>query len=73
MKHNFEDGKYTVEFDRGTLKALRNGEPWRDLTGDKLVYVMLAEVDRLRAEAIQRDYELTEYLRLKRNTVTILE
>lgn len=32
-----EDGKYTLIVGCGTLQALRHGEPWRDLTGDKLV------------------------------------
>jgi hypothetical protein len=52
MRHDFEGGKYTVEFDeqKGTLVALRYGEPWRELVGDKLVLVMLQEVDALREE-----------------------
>jgi len=32
-----EDGKYTLILDGGNMQALRHGEPWRDLTGDKLV------------------------------------
>lgn len=52
MKHDFCDGKYTVINDGGILQALRHGEPWgRDLVGDNLVYWMLVEVDRLKAEA----------------------
>lgn len=52
MEHSFGDGKYTVKFHPdGKLTALRNGEPWdRDLTGDKLVYCMLSEVDKLKGE-----------------------
>lgn len=38
------DGKYTVTNDRGKLSATRHGEPWRDLTGDNLVYWMLVEI-----------------------------
>lgn len=47
MKRNFDGGKYTVTFDEqtGRLSALRNGEPWRDLAGDKLVLSMLQRVD----------------------------
>lgn len=51
MRHNFNDGKYTVINDNGNLTALRHGEPWgRDLTGDNLVYWMLVEVDTLKAQ-----------------------
>lgn len=45
------DGKYTVilgEF--GEVHALRYGEPWRDLTGDKLVYCLAVELQSLRDE-----------------------
>ena len=57
MQQDYEDGKYTVTFDEqsGALKALRYGDEWRDLSGDKLVYCMLAahadaqaEIARLR-------------------------
>ena len=51
-KMDFADGKYTVCNDSGRVTALRHGEPWRDLTGDNLVYWML--VDSLKLEA-QRD------------------
>lgn len=50
MKHDFADGKYTVINDNGVLKALRNGEEWRDLTGDNLIYWMLCAVDQLKTE-----------------------
>jgi hypothetical protein len=53
-----EDGKYTViQEDTGTLHALRYGEPWRDLCGDKLVYCLAAEVEALRDEVkrLERD------------------
>lgn len=42
-----EDGKYTVVFDQGHLAAKRHGEPWRDLSGDHLVYAMFCEIQRL--------------------------
>lgn len=48
---DFGDGKYTVIYDNGSLKALRYGEPWkRDLTGDNLIYWMLVEAIRLKEE-----------------------
>lgn len=51
LRVEIEDGKYTViqEAD-GRLLALRYGEQWRDLTGDKLVYALAAEVEKLRGE-----------------------
>lgn len=50
MEYTLENGKYTVIFDdkTGNLKALRYGEEWRDLTGDKLFYSMLAEMIQLK-------------------------
>ena len=58
MQQSYDDGKYTVTFNdkNGELKALRHGEPWKDLSGDKLIYCMLAahadaqaEIARLRS------------------------
>lgn len=45
-----DDGKYTYVFDGGNQYALRHGEEWRDLTGDKFVYCMGAEIETLRAQ-----------------------
>lgn len=43
------NGKYTVIMDSGAhLKALRNGEPWRDIVGDKLVLALAQEIQELR-------------------------
>ncbi len=43
------DGKYTVQQDEsGKFYALRNGQVWRDLTGDKLVLRMAQEIEELR-------------------------
>lgn len=50
MEIELEDGKYTYVFKDGEQYALRNGEPWRDLTGDKFIYCMAAEIDRLKLE-----------------------
>ncbi len=54
-----ENGKYTVQFDEtGKFWALRNGESWRDLTGDKLVLAMAHEIERLRDEVCNLEYNL---------------
>lgn len=41
------NGKYTIIQEPGKLEALRYGEPWRDLTGDNLVYWMAVEIETL--------------------------
>ena len=42
------DGKYTVQHENGAnLRALRYGEPWRDLVGDNLVYWMACRIEQL--------------------------
>lgn len=48
---DIEDGKYTLVFhvEHGGLTVLRNGEVWRNETGDKLMLAMLHEIDRLRS------------------------
>jgi hypothetical protein len=52
VRHDSDDGKYTVINNDGVLTALRHGLPWgRDLVGDNLVYWMLIEVDALKAKA----------------------
>jgi len=50
IEYSFEDGKYTVIQNGGQLSALRYGEKWRDLTGDKLIGAMVSEIESLRAE-----------------------
>lgn len=50
MRIELEDGKYTYLLDEGAQKALRYGEPWRDLCGDKFIYSMACEIERLQAE-----------------------
>lgn len=41
-----EDGKYEIRrHDNGSMDALRHGEPWRDLTGDKLIGAMFDEIE----------------------------
>ena len=49
-KLSFEDGKYQLILDAGKFTALRHGQSWRDLTGDKIVYTMFAEIQGLQAE-----------------------
>lgn len=45
----FEDGKYEVVFDERGIpqQVLRYGEPWRDLVGDKFIYLVLNELAEL--------------------------
>lgn len=49
MQKDYDNGEYTMIFDEstGALYALRYGEYWKDISGDKLIYWML--VDHLRA------------------------
>lgn len=45
---SLDEGKYTYERDDdGQQRALRYGEPWRDLVGDKFVAAMGYEIERL--------------------------
>lgn len=44
-----EGGKYTVEMTAdGCLYALRRGERWRELSGDKLILALAQELSDLR-------------------------
>jgi hypothetical protein len=44
-------GKYTVQMEQGgRLYALRYGEPWRELVGDKLGFALATEVRKLRGQ-----------------------
>jgi len=44
------DGKYTIIYDleKGQSEALRYGEKWRDLRGDKMVLAMFDTIIELR-------------------------
>lgn len=46
----FENGKYEVVFDNNGLpqQVLRYGEPWRDVVGDKFMYLVLTELKNFR-------------------------
>jgi hypothetical protein len=52
-KTELEGGKYAICRTESEIYALRHGERWRDLTGDKLVVSMLAEIGELR-ELLER-------------------
>jgi hypothetical protein len=44
------DGKYTYINDEQGQRALRHGEPWRDLVGDGLVLAMAQRIEELEAK-----------------------
>jgi hypothetical protein len=46
-----DQGKYTIIFndETATLKALRYGEEWQDLTGNGLVLALFHEIEKLRS------------------------
>ena len=49
-------GCYEVVHNNGVnLRALRNGEQWRDLTGDNLVLALVDEIDYLRDRLLKRN------------------
>ena len=42
---NLQNGKYTLSHENGLdFKCTRNGEEWRDLTGDSMVLAMFNEL-----------------------------
>lgn len=46
-----EDGKYAITgLETGQLRALRHGQPWRELVGDKLVLALAQEIRKLRGQ-----------------------
>lgn len=44
---SLEDGKYQIHQNGGEMNATRNGEPWRDLTGDKMIGAMFSRIKEL--------------------------
>jgi hypothetical protein len=42
----FDDGKYILYWDEasGRTWATRNGEAWRELSGDSLIFFMMMEI-----------------------------
>lgn len=68
---NLCDGKYTIINDLdngGEFKALRYGEEWRNLTGDKLVLALFEELEKARDEA---EYWQKQYFALCERTADI--
>ena len=59
------DGKYEIVYDNksGALSALRYGESWRNLSGDKMVFALFCEIQDLRAK-------LAEALKPSHNTAS---
>lgn len=56
-----DNGKYTVIMEaNGRMHALRYGEPWQDLSGNKLVYCLAAEVEALRNALHSLVYQETD-------------
>jgi len=52
-----EDGKYTVYQEKqGSIKALRYGEPWRDLCGDNLVFYLMVELSEAKEKIRKMKY-----------------
>ena len=51
-RRTFEDGKYTVCFDKGGVSrtVLRYGEEWRDITGDKFIGALLSHIEQAERE-----------------------
>ncbi|WNO47307.1 hypothetical protein [Vibrio phage vB_VibM_10AMN] len=49
------DGKYEYAFNakEGTQTIERNGQPWRDETGDNLLLAMAQRIDQLEEEVYQ--------------------
>lgn len=60
MRVSVYNGKYTVIQDAdGSLRAERYGLPWRDCTGDNLIWFLAREVEALRA-VLKIDEDLTK-------------
>lgn len=57
-KIDIAEGKYTLLFDKGEMQALRYGAPWRDVTGDNLIYWMWAEIEKLKAKIEKMEGEV---------------
>ena len=47
------DGKYTLIMEPTNLRALRYGEPWRDLVGDGFVMALGQEIQALREQVVK--------------------
>ena len=51
------DGKYTVTHQSGFINAQRYGEPWRDMTGDNLMFYMVMRILDLEQRITDMQYE----------------
>lgn len=59
MKIELDNGKYTYVFHPdGRQHALRYGQPWRDLLGDKFVYCMACKIEELESSLKKSDEAL---------------
>ena len=57
-----ENGKYAITgIETGRLEALRHGEPWQELVGDKLVLSLAQEIRELREQLATRDQLLRDH------------
>lgn len=54
------DDKYEYVYEKGRTFALRNGEAWRDLTGDNLIYFLAAELKDAREKIAALENHITE-------------
>lgn len=63
MRVDVSNGKYTVVLpeppETGGLHALRYGQPWRDLCGDKLVLSLASELEDARKKIEKLEQVLT--------------
>lgn len=57
---SLEDGKYTLQFNEqtGEFKALRYGEEWQNLAGDKLALALLHKIEEQQEELEQTKNKL---------------
>lgn len=64
MKVITGDGKYTfIQHPDGSSEALRHGLPWRDCTGDNLVFCLAQDVDSLRCYVAELKGALNDLVR----------
>lgn len=55
-----EDGKYAlVLHPDGKFEALRYGQPWRDLCGDKMVLCLMQRIQALESQVEDLRHEIT--------------
>lgn len=44
MQLPLDNGKYVITVKDNTITATRHGEPWRDLTGDNIMFFLLTHI-----------------------------